>query len=83
MKFKKTGVVLSKLVPDKQLQLNLFTDTQQTARDQRLMEVLDTINHQGKKVYFAAEGIEKPWQTKFNHRSARYTTRWSELVQVV
>ncbi|MCK4998421.1 MAG: DUF4113 domain-containing protein [Anaerohalosphaera sp.] len=47
------------------------------------LEALDRINLRAKKVYFASEGIEKPWQTKFNHRSARYTTRWNELVKVV
>jgi hypothetical protein len=25
----------------------------------------------------------KLWQAKFNHRSARYTTNWNELVEVV
>ncbi len=29
----------------------------------------------------ASEGIQKPWQTQFDHRSACYTTRWDELVK--
>ena len=46
------------------------------------MQTLDRLNAGGKQVYFAAEGLDKPWQTQFNHRSDGYTTRWNELVQV-
>jgi hypothetical protein len=55
------------------------------ARDQRLMQTIDTLNCSGKNVFFASEGLNapKPWQTKFNHSSAPYTTNWNELVEVV
>jgi DNA polymerase V len=66
VKFKKAGVVLSKLIPANQLQLNLFTDRDRTGRDRRLMETLDRINERRKQVYFASEGVIKPWQTKFD-----------------
>ena len=82
VKFKKAGVTLSKLIPEDKLQLNLFADTQQIARDKRLMETMDRINSTGKQVFFASEGVDKPWKTKFNYRSARYTTNWDELVEV-
>ena len=82
IKFKKAGVVLSRLVPSDQLQLNLFTDKDRTGRDKRLMETLDSINKRGKHIYFASEGTKKPWQTKFEHRSNCFTTRWDELVKV-
>ena len=81
-KFKKAGVVLSKLVPRGKLQLNLFSDKERIARDGRLMVALDRINSVGKQVFFASEGIAKPWQTKFEHKSNCYTTRWDELVKV-
>ena len=82
VKFKKAGVVLSKLVPKGKLQLNLFSDRKRMARDGRLMVALDRINERGKQVSFASEGIVKPWQTKFEHKSDCYTTRWDELVKV-
>ena len=82
VKFKKAGVVLSKLVPKNELQLNLFADRESIDRDKRLMLVLDKINQRGKQVVFASEGVVKPWQTKFEHRSQCYTTRWDELVRV-
>ena len=83
IRFKKAGVTLSKLIPEDQLQLNLFADRQQISRDKRLMETMDRINSAGKQVFFASEGVDKPWKTKFNYRSARYTTSWDELVEVV
>ena len=82
VKFKKAGVVLSKLVPKDELQLNLFADRESIDRDKRLMQVLDRINMRGKQVSFASEGVSKPWQTKFEHKSQCYTTRWDELVRV-
>jgi DNA polymerase V len=81
VKFKKAGVVLSKLIPKNQLQLNLFADRENINRDQRLMETLDKINQKGKQVYFASEGVVQPWKTKFEHKSDCYTTRWDELVK--
>lgn len=82
VKFKKAGVLLSGLVSKNRVQLNLFDNPATRQRDSRLMATLDRLNRHHKQVAFAAEGIVKPWQTQFNHRSACYTTRWSELVQV-
>ena len=82
VKFKKAGVVLSKLVPKIELQLNLFADRKRIDRDRRLMHTLDRINERSKQVYFASEGVVQPWQTKFEHKSKCYTTRWDELVKV-
>jgi DNA polymerase V len=82
VKFKKAGVVLSKLVPKSELQLNLFADRESIDRDRRLMNTLDRINEGSKQVYFASEGVIQPWQTKFEHKSKCYTTRWDELVKV-
>ena len=82
VKFKKAGVVLSKLVPKSELQLNLFADRERIDRDRRLMNTLDRINGRSKQVYFASEGVVQPWQTKFEHKSKCYTTRWDELVKV-
>ena len=82
VKFKKAGVVLSKLLPKSEQQLNLFADRESIDRDRRLMNTLDRINERSKQVYFASEGVFQPWQTKFEHKSKCYTTRWDELVKV-
>ncbi|AQT68208.1 DNA polymerase IV [Anaerohalosphaera lusitana] len=83
VKFKKAGVMLNKLATSKNFQRNLFADREAISRDRRLMQVLDRINERGKQVAFASEGTVKPWQTKFDHRSPCYTTRWDEFVTVV
>ena len=82
-RFKKSGVMLDNLVPQNKVQLNLF-DTRNRQRSGRLMRALDAINrdHPLSPLHFAADGIRRPWQAKFNHRSARYTTRFDELLEV-
>ncbi|AQQ72553.1 DNA polymerase IV [Limihaloglobus sulfuriphilus] len=77
--YKKAGVIFHNLVPQDRIQRNLF-DSRDRTRFRRLMQTLDKINDSGKsRVFFAGEGIEKPWQTKFRRRSPRYTTSWNEL----
>ena len=82
-RFYKAGVILAGLVPSNQIQLDLF-DTRDRNRDRRLMRALDTVNARmgAGALTFAAAGIERPWKTKFNKRSPRYTTRWEELARV-
>jgi len=78
--FQKAGVVLSDLCPSNQIQTNLF-DMINRDKSRKLAHVLDQINGgMGTgTVRSAAEGIKQTWQTKFNQRSPRYTTRWDEL----
>jgi DNA polymerase V len=48
------------------------------------MFALDEVNarHGAGTLVFAVTGIHRPWKTKFNRRSPRYTTRWEELAEV-
>jgi len=82
-RFKKCGVILSQLVPQDQVQLNLF-DTIDREKSGRLMTSFDNINYHlvNSSIHYGATGISKAWQTKFNMRSARYTTCWGELPTV-
>ncbi len=82
VKFKKAGVVLSGLGLQRKRQLSLFDDREELRRDDELMKVIDKINVKGKNIFFASEGAQKPWQTKFNHKSNSYTTKWNELMVV-
>jgi DNA polymerase V len=82
-RFKKAGVVLGDIRPADEVQLDLF-DTRDRRRAGRLMRALDRVNTRwgsGTLVY-AAEGLDKPWRTRFDKRSPRYTTRWGELLVV-
>ncbi|MFH0911966.1 MAG: DUF4113 domain-containing protein, partial [Planctomycetota bacterium] len=50
-------------------------------RGEALMRTLDGINlTMGRDtLYFAAQGMERPWKLRAAFRSPRYTTRWDEL----
>lgn len=80
--FRKAGVLLSGLVPAEKVQPNLFDNESVRRRDSRLMQVLDRINSADKQIFFASEGIRRPWQTCFRYQSPAVTTRWSELLVV-
>ncbi|MHB9029621.1 MAG: Y-family DNA polymerase [Candidatus Latescibacterota bacterium] len=82
-RFYKTGIILSDLVPANQVQTDLF-DTVDRDKSKRLMQALDEVNFRygAGMLAFAAAGIKRPWKTKFNRKSPRYTTRWDELREV-
>ena len=61
-------------------QLNLFDDCQPRSNSAALMQVIDQLNHSGRgTVWFAGQGISKPWSMKRDMLSPCYTTRYSEL----
>ena len=77
--FNKAGVMLCGLVPENKVQGNLF-DTRDRVKSRRLMQAIDTINSgSGAALFMASQGIQRPWQTRFQYRSGRYTTCWDEL----
>jgi DNA polymerase V len=89
--FKKAGVIMTGLVPEGQIQGNLFespcasmdieVDRQ---RSTELMKVIDKLNAQFGRhtLKFASAGVKQPWLTKCSKRSPRYTTCWNELLTV-
>lgn len=78
-KFNKAGVILGALIDEKKVQRTLFDKTDQSKLNQ-LMRTVDSINKKmDKPITWAAEGLDQPWQTKFQHQSKRYTTSWKEL----
>jgi DNA polymerase V len=81
-RYKKAGIMLLDLSPQSLTQQDLFTFTDN--RSELLMQTVDRINDETGKnsVFFCAEGMKRDWQMKCDKRSPRYTTRWSELVNV-
>jgi DNA polymerase V len=80
--FKKCGIILNDLVPEKHIQRNLFDDVDRE-KSARLMQAIDAVNTElDCPVRWAAEGINPPWKLKFQRRSRRCTTRWDELLEV-
>lgn len=84
MVYKKAWVMLTGLIPECEVQADLFHAEMYSARDHRLMEIMDDINARyGKRtVISASTGISQEWQMKQQYLSPRYTTRWDELMKV-
>lgn len=81
--YKKAGVILSGIVPDTGVQQNLF-DTVSRDKSRQRMNVMDLINlkNGNDTVYFASQGIKKPWKMKREMISQAYTTNWDEILTV-
>ncbi|AIX74027.1 translesion error-prone DNA polymerase V subunit UmuC [Mixta calida] len=76
----KTGVILSDFFSQGVAQLDLFDEHRPQANGERLMKLMDEINQRGKgKLWFAGQGIVKPWTMKREMLSPTWTTRWSDI----
>ncbi|MCH6139081.1 Y-family DNA polymerase [Klebsiella variicola] len=83
-RYQKAGVMLGDFYSQGVAQLNLFDDNAPRKNSEKLMEVLDHLNAKNGKgaLYFAGQGIQTAWQMKRDMLSPRYTTRYSDLLQV-
>lgn len=81
--YKKAGVMLSGLRPDKSIQGNMFLPESKNC-GRRLMDMIDNINFSQRDdvLKFAASGTTRDWKMRQKLRSDRYTTRWDELFEV-
>lgn len=84
MRYKKAGVLLTGLVPDNEVQLNLFNPVEDISQKKELMVALDKSNQKWGRgtVSYAACGMNKRWEMKRERMSPRYTTSWAELPKV-
>ena len=78
--FLKAGVGLVDIVDRQHYQFDMLHPGQGVKSD-RVMETLDRINQsQGLgTVFFAAQGVSKPWYMRQQFTSPQYTTKWSDL----
>lgn len=89
-KYKKAAVMLTGIVPNSEVQMDLFDPELYTQQQFKLMECVDLINSRYGRNHaaFAATGLHKKgehrnkWLMNQNHLSKRYTTRWDELLVV-
>lgn len=80
--YKKTGIIAMDLVPDSQVQENLFGSTNHD-REKKLMQALDGITRHfgGKPVLrFAVQGGDKKWALRQERLSPCYTTRLHDII---
>ena len=82
--YKKAWVMLTEIVPESDIQTDLFSDSSYSVKEHNLMESLDEVNSKyGKQlVRPASNGIEQPWKMKQQYLSKKYTTSWDELMTV-
>ncbi len=83
--YKKVGVTLCGLVSKNCYQRDLFGEQpMQTEKKIKAMQLLDAVNGVwgDDALQFAAEGTQKPWKSKRECTSQRYTTCWEELLIV-
>ncbi|WP_455820089.1 translesion error-prone DNA polymerase V subunit UmuC [Pseudomonas cerasi] len=79
-RYMKAGVMLGDFFSQGEAQLNLFDACQPKPNSEALMQVLDELNQSGKgKIWFAGQGIEKPWAMKREMLSPAYTTRYADF----
>ncbi|WP_177335579.1 Y-family DNA polymerase [Klebsiella quasipneumoniae] len=83
-RYQKAGVMLGDFYSQGVAQLNLFDDNAPRKNSEKLMEVLDHLNAKDGRgtLYFAGQGIQTAWQMKREMLSPRYTTRYSDLLNV-
>lgn len=87
-KYKKAAVMLTGIVPNSEVQMDLFNPEHYSQKQHQLMECVDRINAKFGRNHaaFAATGLHKKgehrnkWLMNQNHLSKRYTTRWDELM---
>lgn len=84
--YKKAWIMLTGIVPEGEIQANLFNPVGYSSRQHKLMESLDEVNARfGKQTMTLAGsgvGTNQSWRMKQEHLSPRYTTRWDELMEI-
>lgn len=77
-RYMKAGIMLNDFTANPG-QIDLFDETPPRANSTALMQVVDSLNHAGNKVWFTGQGISKGWKMKRDMLSPAYTTNWKEL----
>lgn len=82
MIYRKAGVILTDLIPREFMQMNWALPAHDQEKQENALLAIECANTKWGKdtLTFAAAGIEKPWKTKAEKKSANYTTSWDELL---
>ena len=81
--FKKAGVIVSEIVPERPLQGDLF-DTRNRDKFSRIMTVMDSLNasYGKQKVKIAAQGFDRIWRLKNEKLSPCYSTKLEDVLEI-
>jgi len=82
-RFKKAGVIVSEISPERPLQADLF-DTRDREKYNRIMSVMDSLNasYGKQKVKIAAQGFDRKWKLKNEKLSPCYTTQLKDVLEI-
>lgn len=83
LKYKKAGVIVMDIVPERPLQLVLF-DERQREKYKRVMEAMDNINatYGRHQIKLGSQGFDRRWKLKNEKLSPCYTTSLSDIITV-
>ena len=81
LRYKKAAIMLTGIIPESEVQTDLFSDKQYSPKEHRLMQKVDDINtkYGSETTHFASTGIKKAWKMKQEHLSPKYTTKWDDI----
>ena len=81
--FHKCGIILLDLVSENYKQSHFFADNDSDNQEE-FMNLVDSLNKSmgPKTLFYLSQGINKEWQMRSDNRSRRYTTKWSEILEV-
>ena len=81
-RYKKTGVIFSRLIPEDRVTKDLFFKGYPDSRP--LLRAMDSINEKYGRhtLLFGATGLKRTWQPSLNLCSPRYTTRIEEILVI-
>lgn len=82
--YQKASVSFGKVQPKEGRQISLFTPSGADEKSEKMMKALDAANSRWGRgtIFLAAEGIEKNWQMKAEHKSPAYTSDWNDIPRV-
>jgi DNA polymerase V len=82
-RFKKAGVIVSEIIPERPLQGDLF-DMRNREKYNRVMVVMDSLNasYGKQKVKIAAQGFDRKWKLRNEKLSPCYTTKLDDILDV-
>ena len=82
-RYKKAGVIISEIVPERPLQGDLF-DTRNREKFNKVMCVMDSLNasYGKQKVKIAAQGFDRKWKLKNEKLSPCYSTKLGDALVV-
>jgi DNA polymerase V len=81
--FMKCGVMVLNIIPEAEVQMNLF-DTKDRTKDKKALSAMDSINqlYGGGTVRMAVQRFDRRFRLRADHLSKRYTTRFNEVLNV-